>query len=250
MSEAEPLICDTIQTVAGIVAEPERPPRAGDYSFNGIGISSFFMLSSTMSEADRAARGYYPVGGCGGNIAWHTEDDTLGIADRDNLLRDMRVYGATLLRVLNAPVHPFDWRVTTAEFAETLSRYQVGAGEAFDFTPSRRALDELNAVLEELYGLAGAPELEEDRLRAINQAQRRIGRFLIPVNFSRVAPFRHDPALNVPPLPDLTPALKIDRHIGDTEGLMLLKTHLQRGQNRLVWALTLAREAAERALRA
>ena len=36
--------------------------------------------------------GYYPVGGCGANIAWHTENDTLEIADKDNLMRDLRVY--------------------------------------------------------------------------------------------------------------------------------------------------------------
>ncbi len=37
-------------------------------------------------------KGYYAVGGCGGNIAWHTENDTLEIADRDILLRDIKVY--------------------------------------------------------------------------------------------------------------------------------------------------------------
>jgi hypothetical protein len=39
-----------------------------------------------MSDADRGERDYYMVGGCGGNIAWHTEGDTLEIADRDVLL--------------------------------------------------------------------------------------------------------------------------------------------------------------------
>ena len=40
-----------------------------------------------MPTALREEKGYYAVGGCGGNIAWHTENDTLEIADKDNLLR-------------------------------------------------------------------------------------------------------------------------------------------------------------------
>ena len=34
-----------------------------------------------MTAERRQQLGYYPVSGCGGNIAWHTEDDTLEIAD-------------------------------------------------------------------------------------------------------------------------------------------------------------------------
>src|SRR5690606_3655902 len=90
MSEAEPLVDATIQDLTGITPQTERPPRAGDYSFNPIGITSYMMLSSTMSEEKRQELGYYRVGGCGGNIAWHTENDTMEIADRENLLRDMK----------------------------------------------------------------------------------------------------------------------------------------------------------------
>ncbi len=42
-----------------------RPPQAGDYSFNNIGLPSFFMLSSTMPEALRREKNYYDVSGCG-----------------------------------------------------------------------------------------------------------------------------------------------------------------------------------------
>ena len=105
-----------------------RPPQAGDYSFNNIGLPSFFMLSSTMPDTLRHEKNYYDVSGCGANIAWHTENDTLEIADRDNLFRDMRVYAALLLRFLNAPLHPFDFTATAAEFATTLDQYAEAAG--------------------------------------------------------------------------------------------------------------------------
>ena len=101
-----------------------RPPQAGDYSFNNIGLPSFFMLSSTMPNALREEKNYYDVSGCGGNIAWHTENDTLEIADRDILLTDMKIYLLSALRIANAEVLPFDWGATCDEFLQTIASYR------------------------------------------------------------------------------------------------------------------------------
>ncbi len=120
MSETEAFLSDVIQEVAGKAAEGERPHRAGDYSFNNIGISSYLMLSSTMTDRDREEKGYYTVGGCGGNIAWHTENDTLEIADKAILERDIKVYLLAVLRNANATVLPFDWRATPRNSATPL----------------------------------------------------------------------------------------------------------------------------------
>jgi N-acetylated-alpha-linked acidic dipeptidase len=245
MSETVPLVEAAIRAVTGITPKPERPPRAGDYSFNDIGLSSFYMLSSTMSEEDRAAKGYYAVGGCGGNIAWHTEDDLMDIADKDTLLRDMRVYAASVLRVLQAPLHPFDWTRTVVEFGQTLERYQRDAGGFFDFAPARAALDALGAALDAFYTSAPARGTARTAAaRRFNAAQRRLARVLVPVNYSRMPAFWHDPAVNVPPLPDLAPAQGAARASGNVAQEGMLRAHLTRGQNRLVWALEQAREIA------
>jgi hypothetical protein len=245
MSEAQPLVHAAIGEIAAIVPETKRPPRAGDYSFNGIGISSFYMLSSTMSDERRAEMDYYAVGGCGGNIAWHTEDDVMEIADRAFLLRDIKVYAGSLLRVLNAPALPFDWRRVTAEFRQTLERYQQGAGDRFDFAAAWRAIEELDSALDRFYANAPSDDPTSDAARQFNRAQMRLARLLIPVNFGRNAPFWHDPALNVLPLPDLAPAMSAAELGADLHALGILKAHLQRGQNRLVWALVQARESVE-----
>ena len=60
--------------------------------------------------------------------------------------------------------------------------------------------------------------------------------------------FWHDPALNVPPLPDLEPALTMPLAKDDPARRSILRTHLTRGLNRLVWTLTQAREVVEAAL--
>ncbi len=246
MSETNPFVNRAIVETTGIVPQTERAVRAGDYSFNGIGISSFYMLSSTMSQAKRDEMGYYPVGGCGANIAWHTEDDLMHIADKDNLLRDIKMYAASVLRVANAPVLPFDWRQVTAEFQQTLANYQAAAGSDFDFAPAVDAVGALDVALAQLY--AGAPKIstpDSPEARRFNRAQRMLARILVPVNYSRSLPFYHDPALEVPALPDLEPALTMSRVRGDQHQRGILKAHLLRGRNRLVWALEQARDQVE-----
>lgn len=157
----------------------------------------------------------------------------------------MRVYASSIIRTLNAPIHPFDWRLTTAEFAATVDAYQKAAYDVFDFGPSRSALAELDTALNRFYSTANLPGLGEPQIKQVNKTQRRLGRILIPINYSRVVPFSHDPALNVPPLPDLAAALTIPDLAVDDDRLNIIESHLARGQNRLIWALTLAAELVD-----
>lgn len=228
-SETEAHVASAVREVADLPIEAERPHRAGDYSFNNIGISSFLMLSSTMSEADRAARSYYAVGGCGGNIAWHTEHDLIDIADRDNLLRDMKVYAAAVLGVANAEILPFDWRATTAEFRRTLESYQTALGDAFDLTPASEALAALDQALGSFQASVASGRIAAPRANAVIQG---LARILIPLNYSREARFRHDPALPVPALPMLATASEFASLPTARRGFAL--TQLLRGRNRVV----------------
>jgi hypothetical protein len=241
-SETEAHVAAAVHSLTGLPIEAERPHRAGDYSFNNIGISSFLMLSSTMSEADRAAHGYYTVGGCGGNIAWHTEHDLMEIADRDNLLRDMKVYAAAVLGVANATVLPFDWRATTREFAATLARYQAALGDAFDLAPAAAAVARLATALETFHAGIAAGRIAP---AAANAVIARLARILIPLNHSREARFRHDPALPVPPLPALAAATDLAGMPPAQRGFAL--TQLLRGRNRVVADLNAATRLVTRA---
>jgi hypothetical protein len=169
----------------------------------------------------------------------------MDIADKDNLLRDMRMYAASVLRTINAPLYPFDWTRTTADIRATLASYQEATGDQFDFAPSREALGALEDALNRLYSRADS--VDGAAAQRFNFAQRRLARILVPVNFSRMEPFYHDPAINVPPLPDLAPALSMPAARDDINRRGILKAHLTRGQNRLVWALQNAREVVEAA---
>lgn len=213
-----------------------RPPQAGDYSFNNIGLPSFFMLSSTMPEALRREKNYYDVSGCGANIAWHTENDTLEIADRDILLVDMKIYLLSVIRIANATLLPFDWTATCDEFAATINGYEAASRGSADLSPARAAVAALRDAL------AG---LDKASPAARNAAVHDLARILVPINYTREPRFAHDPAYTVPPLPCLAIAAELPqldealRRPGAVE--------LMRGQNRFVAAM---RAATKRVLQA
>lgn len=249
MDETEAYCAGVIREIAGKELRGERPHQAGDYSFNNIGISSFFMLLSTMSHEHRERLGYYAVGGCGANIAWHTEEDLIHIADRDILMTDMKIYCAAVMGVANATVAPFDFRQTLRTFRRTLDAYGAPVRGIYDFAAARQAIDGLDADLEALGVLAGTLAtlpISDQRVRRVNRAIRRIARLLVPVNYTRGPGFFHDPAETTPALPDLAVALGATDMAPELLGF--LATHLKRGENRLVAALRDAQRAVQRAL--
>jgi hypothetical protein len=238
MEETEAFAQAVIRDVTGQDSRGERPHQAGDYSFNNIGISSFFMLLSTMPDSLREEKGYYAVGGCGANIEWHTEEDLLHIADREILEKDIAIYLAAAMGAANAAIAPFDFSRTVRGFARTLDDYQAAAGKRFDFAPSRDAIRDLEAALRDFSKrtteLAEHP-VSSESVRRANAAIRRLARLLVPVNYTRGPAFFHDPAESIPPLPDLSVALQLPSLPPHELGFAL--THLTRGQNRLVAAL-------------
>ena len=204
-----------------------RPPQAGDYSFNNIGLPSLFMLSSTMPEAVRREKNYYDVSGCGANIAWHTENDTLEIADPARLLIDMKIYLLAALRVANADILPFDWAATCDEFLETIAEYETASTGLADLSAAREATLALKAALDGLTQAEAAPR---------NVVLQALSRLLVPINTTREPRFRHDPAYTVPKLPTLAIAAELGEFSDDHMRRVAL-TELMRGQNRYVAAI-------------
>jgi len=245
--EAAPLVISAVRDVTGVEPTWTRPLRAGDYSFNNLGLSGAFMLSSTMPDDLRAEKGYYPVGGCGANIAWHTEDDTLEIADRDHLLRDIRVYLTAILRLANSPVSPFDFRLLLSSIEQTLTDYQARLGTHFDLAPATADITALRTALDIFYDRfeeLSALDPTDPAARSAAAVQRELARLLVPINYSREGRFAQDPAETVQALPDLA--------IGLTAAILPAGSHqyqaalvsLQRGLNRLRWTLRQATTVA------
>ena len=238
-TESAHIAADAIRDIVpDAVIATHRPPQAGDYSFNNIGLPSFFMLSSTMPDEVRAEKGYYDVSGCGANIAWHTENDTLEIADRDILLKDMKIYLLSTLRVANAEVLPFDWTATCDEFAATIDGYEKASGGLADLSRARAATAALKGALAKL---PSAP------IAARNAVLMELARVLVPINYVREPRFRHDPAYTVMPLPTIAIAGELG-DFKDDHKLRMAQVELMRGQNRLLAALDQATRMVQAAI--
>jgi hypothetical protein len=232
MSELHAFITGVITDVTGTPPQFIRPKRAGDYSFYNVGISSYFMLTSTMPDDLLEEKGYYEVSGCGGNIAWHTEDDTMEIADKTILDTDLKIYTLSILRHASLDILPVDWRATIAEFKTTLVRYKSATGERFDWSKVDQATDSLAEKLDALYAAIAARRIP---VRAANDLLMKLARVLVPINFTRVQRFAQDPAIACPALPGFNAAVELERPMGDITHHVL--TDLTRGANRYIAAL-------------
>jgi hypothetical protein len=200
-----------------------------------------------MPDDLRAEKGYYPVGGCGGNIAWHTEDDTLEIGNKDNLYRDIKVYAAAVLRVVNAAVPRFDFRLTLDSFEKTLGEYQQIAGDRFDFSPASADITalrkDLDAFYQQIDGLTGA-DAGDPAAKAASAQLRQLARILVAVNYSRQGRFWQDPAETIQALPDFSLVKKLAGAKPGSHTANAGLVSMQRGLNRLRWALRQAGKVA------
>ena len=240
MAEAGEVCRTSIQSVAGVEPGRQRPLRAGDYSFNQLGLSSFFMLLSNIPHEERERLGFYPVGGCGGNIAWHTEMDRLEVADRANLDRDLRVYVTAICRFLMDEVIPLDFRETMAELGEALEGYEAKIdkplAKRFNLVAIRKEFDGLAERVASFY-----TRIEEGSIEptTANELLLRLGRILVALGYAEGARFDHDPATPSLPIPNLA---RIHRLPGmeerSPELLPFVLTELRRQANKVLESLS------------
>lgn len=227
MSEGDSLCRSAIDDVCGKPTEEHRLHRAGDASFNNIGVTGLFMLSSNIPKEVREARDYHPVGGCGGNSnAWHLSTDTLDKADPDVLVRDIRVYATVLSRLLREDVVPLDFRHTVERHRTDIVEYQDAAGDHFDLGPVQTDLEALAEGLAEFYEAVESGDIQPT---VANETLKRVERRLVRVNYVSEGKFEQDPALNRPPYPRLAPVAELSELSGNDYRFQ--KVHLERARN-------------------
>ncbi len=249
MAEAGPLCARAIADVTGKTAKRLRPLRAGDYSFNQIGLTSFYMLLSNIPAEERAALGFYPTGGCGGNIAWHTEDDVMAVAERENLERDLSVYVASIARVLNAPILPYDFRETVSELTGFVDDYAEAAGDLLDLGAVRAELRTLSVALDDLYAAIGEGRPDGAAAGTVNELFLELSRILVPIGYAEGGPFDHDPALPRTPIPRLARVAELSSLAeSGSDALPFLVNELRREANHVANGFHEAARAVRRVL--
>jgi N-acetylated-alpha-linked acidic dipeptidase len=252
MKEFEKFCKAAIKHAVGAEATAARVARAGDCSFSNLGVGTFYMLFSTIPESVRQAKCLYHVGGSGGNNEWHHEDDTIETADRDRLLRDTKAYALSVMRFANSPVLPYNFSDAAEEILETIRRYAGKAKEGgFDLEPVVSEAEAFLASCRKLTDKQDAlknREIADPDVKALNKALMEIDRMVVRLNYVRGDRFKHDPALESRPVPDLAFAADLPSLEKGSDKYHLTVTQLRRGSNKVTWALRQARAIAESVL--
>ena len=235
--DAQSLAEAAVADVTGQRGRARRFSRAGDQSFWGAGVPSAFMSLSGLPKQDtelsRAMERL--VGSAGFPWWWHTKDDTVDKIDADVLALDTKVYLATALRWLNAPVLPLDHRRTARSVLTELEALQAAAGARFDLTP---ALDAARALAQRLEGVAAALDrVEPARVEGVNRGLLRLSRILVPLTYTSGDRFAHDLALPLAPLAGLQRARELATLDPGGDAFKFARVALVRERNRVVHAL-------------
>jgi hypothetical protein len=241
MPETVKSVTEVVERVTGQIPKPKRPNRSSDYTFYNIGISGAFMASSMMPKSEVEKRGWHHVGGCGGNIAWHTEADTYEVADKDVLKKDVELYLEAVVTFANAEVLPLDFRDSVKEISAAVDGYREAAAKHFDLSDVSAALGKLEAKVAAFHQAVDAKRISP---RAANDAMRDLSRALVPLNYALRGPHLQDPAVTLPPVPLLSIAADLDVFDKDTIGFALAT--LLRGRNAALAAIDAATTAVER----
>jgi len=238
---AESVVAD----VTGQTSRAKRFSRAGDQSFWGAGVPSAFMSLSGLPKQDtelsRAMERL--VGSAGFPWWWHTKDDTVDKIDAGVLVLDTKVYLASALRWLNAPVLPLDHARAARALTAELEALQAAAGARFDLAPVLEAARTLGERLQRVSALAAAPP--RGRVEAINCGLMRLSRVLVPLAYTTGDRFTHDLALPIPPLAGLQRARELAALDPHADAYKFTVAALVRERNRALHALDSAASIAD-----
>jgi len=198
--------------------------------------SAFMSLSGLPKQDTELSRAMERlVGSAGFPWWWHTKDDTVDKIDADVLALDTKVYLATALRWLNAPVLPLDHRRAARSVLTELEALQAAAGARFDLTP---ALDTARALAERLERVAAALDrVEPARVEGVNRGLLRLSRILVPLTYTSGDRFAHDLALPLAPLAGLQRARELATLDPGGDAFKFARVALVRERNRVVHAL-------------
>jgi hypothetical protein len=236
MPEMHGVVSGAIEDATGAPYSENRPRRAGDYSFNNLGVSGAFTLSSNIPADVRETMRWHTVGGCGGNAdAWHLSTDTIDKAGKPELVRDIRMYAVLVSRLLRADVLPHDHLRNVERHRSIVADYDELAAEAFDFGPTLDALDELHESVEEFYNAVEAGEIEP---QTANETIKTLSRTLTRLNFVSDGQFEQDPAYNRPPYPRFENTSLFEVYDEDDDEYRFLQVELKRAQNDAVFELS------------
>lgn len=254
MAETKDLAVGPIAAVANQDFIGARFGRAGDQSFFGTGTPSLFMgLSEQEPSTEVAAQAFATLfgGGRAGGFGWwwHTTEDTLDKIDLVNLVRDCKIYVATVYRACSNAILPINQVAAVKDIKEHLLSYQEKAGERLDLSKSLERISDLEQQVMELYSSIENNAYIEDHISLINQGVMELSKLLVPLNYVRGSIYEHDLALKPAPIPALAEVDRLAATSVDSDSYHQYQTLLVRRVNRINHTLLQANRVAANLLK-
>lgn len=233
MPEAKAVVVEAVRKITSGEFKTRRYNRFADQSFWGTGataaLASFSRIKVKPGSHDLEL-GWW----------WHTPFDTMDKIDSDNLLRDGRIFAAIIMNFCTSTVIPLDFRAAVEEIKAILIDWQNQAGKNFDLSLPIERVNLLKAEVDYLYEAMPKLDADSSEIEKFNDVLLKIGRILVPLNYTQGKIFENDPAIPQLPVPSLAGIKELAS--ADTHKRNLLLTELVRRRNYVAYALDQAIE--------
>ena len=205
-----------------------RPPRAGDSSFQGLGIPEYSLGVAELAPNHPDRLPY--VGGSQGGWWWHTKDDTVDKLDMNVIVKDIEWRLPSLVGLLNASVLPYRLSNTAAQYRAALDEY---ATDRFDLATTRALVDQLQQTATETERRLARRSLTPAQSSRANAALLRASHVLNATLYTSAGRYLQDPAFPQPLLPALATLKELAATPAASERSGFLRATALRGQNRV-----------------
>lgn len=231
-----------IHTQTGQTAQANRMSRAGDMSFNGVGIPALFMTLSAVpfdpTQTNYVTEAAGKLLGATLPWFWHTSEDTIDKIDLDVLTLDTQIYTSTLWRLCHHPLLPMDFRPVVADIQMTLTALRKVVGAQLDLSVALERTKQLaQAVATLAEQCANVDKVNLTVITALNAKMKALSRALIPITYTAAGRFEHDPAWSMGHLPLLRDAPQLLHMDPGSDEYHFLRTKVVRNCNAVKWAL-------------
>lgn len=197
MPETKELAAEIIKKQTGVDFTGVRCGRVADQSFWNAGVSSAFASFSKQKKIEKADKTYgFEKGNSDLGWWWHTPEDTLENVDPVRLLRDANIFVEYVQRFLTDEVLPLYFTGTVEEILLELNRWSEKAGDRFPMEDTLKKADRLKEACGQFYNNSLPSE-------AKNRMILKLGRILVPLNYTSGNRYKNDSAQPRPPLPSL-----------------------------------------------
>ncbi|MEO3470568.1 M28 family peptidase [Roseomonas sp. CAU 1739] len=238
MAELHHLAAEAVTQQTNQPYKGKRKNRSSDDSFVAIGIPSMFGTISEQAakhEAARNALGWW----------WHTPHDLIDKVDEANQVRDARVLGQAVWRLLGDAVLPLDHAAMAQTLLDDLAPLQGALDGRFPIAPlaaaAARLKDSATAVMQRA---SAAPP---GAVAAVNAALMRVSRALVPADYAGGERFLHPHALPMPDWAVLQPIRDMAATTPGSDAEKFAAVDALRARNRLAFALREAQAALDEA---